>query len=338
MLKIILCISLSCLAIYYVKTNTYYNGPISDHFDGHKFYDPKNAYTNNFFDFLKWQLTQQKSPWPNKVELKQTDTPPKMVDKIRISYVGHVSFLIQTEGVNILTDPVWSKRASPFSFIGPKRVIKPGINFKDLPKIDVILISHNHYDHLDLKTIQQLWYKFKPKIIVPLGNDTIIKNFDSNIEVRAYDWGDNIKINKNLAINLEPMQHWSARGMFDKNHALWAAYVIASKNNGNIYFIGDSGYSSYFKEALVKYKEFKLALLPIGAYQPRWFMKYAHMDPEDAIQASKDLGLPYTIPSHYDVFSLADEPYNDALNKLLGALKSTKHNFHVVKVGSHIEL
>ncbi len=311
----------SYFSFSYVK---YYRGKISDHFDGTRFFDPELNNNKSFIDFLKWRFTTKSSDWPDNVPNNQFDLPPTRVmgSDLRVSYVGHVTFLIQTHGLNILTDPVWSERASPFSFAGPKRVIDPGIKFENLPPIDVVWISHNHYDHLDLKTIDLLWEKHKPRIITPLGNDTIIKDHNPNIKVEAYDWGDQVIISDSIKFYIEPMQHWSARGFFDRNKALWAALNIETKS-GNIYFVGDSGYGDgrYFKKAKAKFGKFRLALLPMGAYEPRWFMKYAHMNPEDMIKAHIDLGKPFTVPSHYDVFKLTDEPRGEALVNLEKAKK-----------------
>lgn len=302
----------------------YYQGKPSDHFDGVRFFDPELNFKKSFFEVLKWHLTRKPCPWPDKVPNHPFDVPPARVmgSDLRVSCVGHVTFLIQTHGLNILTDPVWSERASPFSFLGPKRVIAPGIQFEDLPPIDMVWVSHNHYDHLDLVTLDLLWKKHKPRMIVPLGNDTIIKNHNSAIAVEAYDWGDQVIINDDLKLHIEPMQHWSARGLLDRNKALWAALNIET-SSGNIYFIGDSGYGEgrYFKSAKEKFGTFRLALLPMGAYEPRWFMKYAHMNPEDMVRAHIDLGEPLTVPSHYDVFKLTDEPRGDALVNLDKAKK-----------------
>ena len=295
--------------------NNYYKGPINDHFDGKQFYDPEAPYKKTFFDFLKWRITAKKTRWPSKIANVGFDNPPARIygSDLRVSYIGHVTFLIQTAGLNILTDPVWSKRASPFEFVGPKRVIDPGIKFEDLPKIDLVWISHNHYDHLDLKTIDLLFQKHKPRIITPLGNDSIIKKYNSEILVEAYDLGDEILVADQVKFHLSPMQHWSARGLFDRNKALWAALTIETKS-GNIYFVGDSGYGNgrYFKKDQEKFGNYRLALLPMGAYQPKWFMEYAHMSPEDMIKSHLDLGMPYTIPSHFDVFPLADDEWGEA--------------------------
>ncbi len=290
--------------------SNYYEGKMSDHFDGNRFFDPEIRNDKNFLSFLKWQFNKKSISWPEHIDVKQYDIPPKRVlgDNLRISNVGHVTFLIQTQGINILTDPVWSERASPVAFAGPKRVIDPGVKFEDLPPIDVVWISHNHYDHLDIATIKRLWKDHKPRIITPLGNDTIIHSYDKNIAVETYDWGDDVQVSDNVKFHLTPMQHWSARGLFDRNKALWAALTIEAPG-GNIYFIGDSGYGDgrYFKRDKEKFGEFRVAMLPMGAYEPRWFMKYAHMNPDDMLKAHSDLGQPYTIPSHYDVFKLTDE-------------------------------
>ncbi|NRB11559.1 MAG: MBL fold metallo-hydrolase [Rickettsiaceae bacterium] len=321
-----------------LKDTKYYEGEVSDHFDGKSFFDPSKNREASFYSFLKWQFNRTKNYWPAEKLPSNFDVPPERVfgSELRVSNVGHVTYLIQTQGINILTDPVWSERASPIPFMGPKRVVDPGIKFSDLPPIDIVLISHNHYDHLDVETIDKLWQAHHPRIITPLGNDTIIKSKNPTIKVEAYDWGDTVKINDLVNIHLDPMQHWSARGLFDRNKALWAAFTIETID-GNIYFIGDSGYGEgrYFKAAKEKYDSFRLVLLPIGAYNPRWFMQYAHMDPEQAILAYIDLGMPNFIPGHYDVFKLTDEPFGEALTLLEAAKEKhqTGKNIKVLRVG-----
>lgn len=302
----------------------YYDGKISNHFDGSHFFDPEIESNKGLWSFLKWQFSKKSVPWPDHIDVIEYDKPPERVfgNELRISNIGHVTFLIQTQGLNILTDPVWSKRASPVSFTGPKRVIDPGVKFEDLPPIDVVWISHNHYDHLDISTIQRLWKAHEPRIITPLGNDKIIHSYDKKIKVEAYDWGDEVSISDKIKFHLTPMQHWSARGVFDRNKALWAALTIEAKG-GNIYFIGDSGYGGgrYFKRDKEKFGQYRAAMLPMGAYEPRWFMEYAHMNPNDMLKAHKDLGQPYTIPSHYDVFKLTDEARGEAKIALKKAMQ-----------------
>ncbi|MFW2366065.1 MAG: MBL fold metallo-hydrolase, partial [Desulforhopalus sp.] len=256
---------------------------------------------------------------------------------LRVSYVGHATVLIQTGGLNILTDPVLSDRASPVKWAGPRRVHPPGIELGNLPAIDVILISHNHYDHLDLPALEQLWLRSRPRIIVPLGNDSIIAEYNSEIKSEAWDWGDEVQLTEDLSVHLDPMHHWSARGFFDRNRALWAAYTITGPE-GNIYFAGDTGYGNgdYFRAAKEKYKSFRLAILPIGAYEPRWFMAYGHMNPEECLRTFKDLGGPMVLPIHHKVFQLADTGYNqplEALEAAIGSNEKVREKFLRLMVG-----
>ena len=321
----------------------YYNGKPSDHFDGVSFFDLVANQKVSFKDLLKWQIGRQKSFWPKNIPLLKTDHPPERVygSKLRVSNIGHATFLIQTEGLNLLTDPVWSKRASPFSFAGPKRVIDPGIAFANLPPIDLVWISHNHYDHLDLRTVNMLWKVHKPKIITPLGNDTIIQSTNRHIHVKTLDWGQSLEISKNIHFYLTPSQHWSARGIFDRNRALWGALTMTTPS-GNLYFVGDSGYGDgrYFKKDKETFGSFRLAILPMGAYEPRWMMKYAHMNPEEMVKAYYDLGRPITIPSHYDVFKLTDEGFGEAKSALQKAIEKTasKERIHVLDIGKSLFL
>lgn len=269
-------------------------------------------------DIIKWKLHSKQPKWPNEVPLITSDIPPARVegDEIRVSFVGHVSFLIQTQALNILTDPVWSMRASPFSFAGPKRVTPPGIKFEDLPKIDVVLISHNHYDHMDINTIKKLWIKDRPHVIAPLINDAVLKSSISGIEVTTLDWSEKISIINDVEIALEPAQHWSARGLFDQNKALWGTFLISTPK-GTICFIGDTGYSKELFEGIgKKYENILLSLIPIGAFEPRWFMSDVHINPEEAILIHQHLNSKFSIGSHFETFQLADDKFDQSRTEL----------------------
>lgn len=301
----------------------YYHGDNSDHFNGTHFFNPGKPMEKSFATFLKWKFTAEKQPWPEPSPSPHYDKPPARVygGKLRVSYVGHATVLIQTRGLNILTDPVWSERVSPVRWAGPRRVHPPGIEFENLPDIDIILISHNHYDHLDLTTIEQLWLRNSPRIIVPLGNNAVISRHNKMIESEALDWGESVQLTEDIAIHLEPMHHWSARGLFDRNRALWAAFTITT-SEGNVYFAGDTGYGNgdYFRVAREKHGSFRLAILPIGAFEPRWFMAYGHMNPDECVQSFYDLGRPVVLPIHHKVFQLTDNSYEQPLEMLNSAI------------------
>jgi len=209
----------------------------------------------------------------------------------------------------MLLDPAWSQRASPFRFVGPKRVNNPGIAFSDLPPIDVVLVSHGHYDHLDVTTLSRLAAAHCPRVITPLGNDTIMRNHDPAIAAQGYDWDDRVDVGSGVTITLVPARHWSARNLSDRNMSLWASFIVETPG-GCIYFVGDSAYGdgSYFRKARERYGPLQLAILPIGAYEPRWFMRDQHMNPAEAVQAFIDCGAELAVGHHYGTFQLTDEP------------------------------
>ncbi len=300
----------------------YYNGPPSDHFDGKRFFAPKWSGRLGLGDVLKWQMSGQKAKWPSWIENAPQPRPPERVHggAVRLTMIGHVTVLIQTEGLNILTDPVWSKRASPFQFAGPKRVRAPGIVLDDLPPIDVVLVSHNHYDHLDTATLAKLVALYDPLIITPLGNDAIIKAACPNARCQPIDWDQKITFS-DMTAEAEPVHHWSARWMNDRNEALWAAFTLHV--GGKCIFINcDSGLGGgwWVDRLMAKHGSIDVALLPIGAYAPRWFMVESHMDPDEAVAVHKMLGCPATLGFHWGVFQLTDEPINEPVERLSAAL------------------
>lgn len=307
----------------------YYKGPVSDHFDGIRFFNPWNPRVHSLKGLLRWRLQSERKRWPKHVKSLK-DTPPHKVNdsSLRVSFVGHSTVLIQTHNMNILTDPIWSERASPFRWLGPKRVTSPGIPLNHLPKIDLILITHNHYDHLDIPTLKKLWERDKPQVIAPLGNDAVIKSKHSPIEVHTLDWHQSKKI-QDVTIHLEPIQHWSARNLRDRDKALWGSFVIDTPD-GKIYFAGDSGYNEeLFRKTRQKFGSFRFAMLPIGASEPRWFMSYAHMNAEEAVRAHYDLGAPYTMAIHFGAFPLSDEGFEDPARAL--ALAKQKYGIEEEK-------
>jgi len=300
----------------------YYDGPVSDHFNGTHFVDPDGVPPKSIADTIRWWAGPAKTPWPAWAPSAFADRPPARVhgDRWRISYVGHASLLLQTAGLNLLIDPVWSERASPFTFAGPKRVNDPGVAFEALPDIDAVLVSHNHYDHLDVATLSRLGAGHRLRIVTPLGNDTIMRAHDEAIAAEAYDWHQRVALSDTVSVTLVPVRHWSARGLFDRNRALWAGFALETPA-GRILHIADSGYGEgrHFRAARQRYGPFRLAVLPVGAYEPRWFMGPQHMNPEEAVKAFADSGAELALGHHYGTFQLTDEGIDAPVAALVAA-------------------
>lgn len=285
--------------------------------DGKKFFIPKKPFPHGFKEVLKWRLLNKRPKWPKKIPpLPTQEIPKKLEENLQVTYIGHATFLIQASKLNILTDPVFSERASPFKWMGPKRVQPPGVPLSKLPKIDMIFVSHNHYDHLDLPSLKKIWKRDKPIIITPLGNEKILRKVNRHIQIQTLDWNEVISLPYEGTLKLLPAQHWSARSLFDRNQALWgSAWITLDKYK--ILFIGDTGFDpELFKHIKKENGAPDLVMLPIGSYAPRWLMSYSHMNPEEAWDAFHILKGKYLIPSHYDIFQLGNEPFGEALSLL----------------------
>jgi L-ascorbate metabolism protein UlaG (beta-lactamase superfamily) len=306
------------------RGNVYYRGPISDHFDGTRFSNPGGVEPRGGLDLLRWQLTEHGAAWPSTFPSPfPPDRPPARLDgdAVRIAYVGHATFLMQTRGKSVLIDPVWAERASPLAFVGPKRVNEPGIAFDQLPKIDCVLITHNHYDHMDVGTVGRLWQRFTPRIVTPLGNDAILRAAVPGCVVQAVDWDATVDLGGGMAVHVEPSQHWSARGATDRSHALWASFVLETGVR-KIYCVGDSGFGDgrTFQRVRRRHPGLALALLPIGAYEPRWFMQSSHMNPDDAVAALELCGAAQALGHHWGTFRLTNEAVEQPALDLAAAL------------------
>jgi L-ascorbate metabolism protein UlaG (beta-lactamase superfamily) len=309
---------------------------IYSHSKKEKFQNSPPLPHHGFLSLLKWRWTHKPVRWPKIVELQKYPSPPRSVegDQVRVTFINHATFLIQTQGLNILTDPIWSGRASPVSWAGPKRVCSPGVSLDDLPPIHMVLISHNHYDSLDIPTLKELWRRFQPKIYCGLKNGPLLeKNGIGNIN--EMNWWEELELLPKLKLICVPAQHWSSRTFFDARETLWAGFVLKNQK-GSLYYSGDTGYGIFFKEIAKRMGPIKISLLPIGAYLPRWFMSPYHMSPEEAAKAHLDIGSEQSVAYHFDTFQLADEAYGQAPKDLAEALekyKIPKEKFWVLGMG-----
>jgi L-ascorbate metabolism protein UlaG (beta-lactamase superfamily) len=305
-----------------MRRNAYYRGDRSDHFDGLRFHSPNEPPGKTAADILWMLFGKARRTWPALYPSPHRDRPPERVHELRIASAGHASILLQISGLNILFDPVWSDRVSPVRFAGPKRVNDPGIAFDDLPPIDAVLVTHNHYDHLDGPTIARLWRRFRPRVIAPLGNDAIIRRYDPTIAAESYDWGDRVTLSDRITLHLEPAYHWSGRGIRDRRMALWCAFVLEDSEHGVVYHIGDTAYGdgSIFSAIRAKFGPPRLAILPIGAYEPRWFMQAQHVNPEEAVRIMEDCGAAQAFGHHWGTFQLTYESVDAPLLELAEAL------------------
>jgi len=311
MILIIGLLIIACVLLwgYKVSSKRYYQGPVSDHFDGKRFFYP-NAPKHGFKQLFKWRTTRQPTPWPEFVPVAQVK-PSALVDdkELRITYVNHSTWLIQWGSLNMLTDPVWSERVSPFKRVGPKRVHAPAVRLEDLPPIHVILLSHNHYDHLDIETLKKLNNVHHPLIVTGLGNRPLLASVGLE-KVIECDWWDKVEIQDGYNIVYTPAQHFSARNLFDRDKALWGGFAV-QKGEDVVYFAGDTAYCEVFKQVHERLGHPRLAFLPIGAYEPFWFMEPAHMSPSQALQAHLDLGAHSSVAMHHGTFPLSDEGIDD---------------------------
>jgi L-ascorbate metabolism protein UlaG (beta-lactamase superfamily) len=284
-----------------------YTGPVTDHFDGKKFKNPGGIESKGFKDLWKWMRTREKGIWEERAGLPYGPAPARKVegDSLAVTFVNHSTFLIQTMGLNILTDPVWSERASPVPFAGPKRMRPPGIRFEDLPEIDIVLLTHNHYDHLDIKTMKELWRKYQPTVYCPLGVGKYLqrKGIEDVVEM---DWWEDAIFGEQVKILCTPAQHFSGRGMFDRDRTLWSGFALMTER-GSIYYSGDTGYGDFFGDIAEAISPIRLSFLPIGAYKPEWFMSPIHTSPADALRIHVEIGSPVSIAMHFGTFPLADD-------------------------------
>lgn len=336
---IIIIIILGINLIGWIFSAPAYRGPVSDHFDGKKFINPGGVQPAGFKELFKWMRNREKGEWSEIKDAAYGAAPAERIegDSLVVTFINHSTFLVQTMGLNILTDPIWSEYASPVPFGGPRRMRPPGIRFEDLPEIDIILLTHNHYDHLDIKTMKKLADRFSPQIFTTLGVGLYLgKKGIGN--VTEMDWWDEAELAGGLRLLCTPAQHFSGRGTFDRDRTLWAGFALMSEK-GNIYYSGDTGFGEFFHEIARRIAPVRLAFLPIGAYKPAWFMAPIHTSPADAVKVHQILNSPQSIGMHFGTFPLADDGMADPENDLQLALDKEaipREDFIVPMEGSAI--
>jgi L-ascorbate metabolism protein UlaG (beta-lactamase superfamily) len=309
-----------------------YRGPKTEHFDGRKFVNVPSA-PHSFMGLLRWLTGRRLGDWPAYKEFPYGEKPQARCEDLRVTVINHATVLIQMNNLNILTDPIYSDRCSPVSWSGPKRCRNPGVKIEDLPVIDIVLISHNHYDHLDLPTLFDLQRLHNPKIYTSLGNKAMLEKngFD---QVTEMDWWDELTLSKEVTLLACPGQHFSGRSLIDRDQTLWVGFVL-SAGSGSVYFAGDTGYGQHFAAIGERCSNIRLALLPIGGYLPRWFMKPVHVSPDEAVTAHKDLNARNSVAIHYGTFPLSDEGATQSIADLKTALdqEAQRPNFLVLEFG-----
>ena len=309
----------------------------SNHFDGRRFFNPNGANGQPFWRVPRLLLTPR-TRWPSEVPVEPRRPPNPGPDEVVVTFVGHATVLIQAAAANVLIDPVYSRRASPVSFAGPRRVRAPGVRFDDLPAISLVLLSHNHYDHCDLGTLRLLERRFHPPVVTPLGNGRLLRSAGFR-QIEELDWWQSASAAP-LPVTLTPAQHFSARGPFDRNRALWGGFVLEAGGQ-RILHAGDSGYGPHFREIAAGRGPIDLALLPIGAYEPRWFMQAVHMNPAEAVQAHLDLAARQSLAIHFGTFQLTPEGIDEPVRELARALRERDvpaERFQTVEAGESVRL
>lgn len=295
--------------------------PLSDHFDGRVFFNPgPSRPSRGLLQVLKWRFRGEKRAlWPDRVVDPVFRPPPDAVgpDSVAVTFINHASFLLRLPGVVVLTDPVFSERCSPVSWAGPKRVRAPGVALADLPRPDVVLLSHNHYDHMDLPSLRTIQARFAPRFVTTLGNAKALARL--GIVATELDWWQDVTVGA-LGITATPARHFSARSPFDRNRTLWAGFMLRV-GAGSVLFAGDSGAGPHWGDIRARLGAPDVALLPIGAYEPRWFMAAVHMNPAEAVDAHLALDAARSVGMHFGTFQLTDEAI-DAPELALGAART----------------
>jgi len=311
--------------------------PVSDHCDGRVFHNPDHSGVRGWCDVVRWKFSSRPTRWPKSITTPPQPRPALDADAIRATWINHATFLIETPQGNFLTDPDFSSHCGPFGRIGPKRVHPPGISLHELPDIHFVLLSHDHYDHCDLPSLRLLAQAHKPIAITPLGNRDLLarSGFARIVEL---DWWQNHTPTPNLQIVVTPAQHWSNRLSGRRFSRLWGGFFL-KVGDFRLHFVGDTGYHrTLFTEIGRRLGAPDLAMIPIGAYEPRWFMREQHCNPAEAVQIHCDLRARKSVAMHWGTFQLTDEGRDAPPQALLAALATapTPPDFRILEPGGNV--
>jgi L-ascorbate metabolism protein UlaG (beta-lactamase superfamily) len=306
--------------------------PLSDHFNGKTFFNPGGAGVRGLRDVIKWKMTSKAVPWPAHVAVHPRPLPPApRGDGVCATWVGHATFLLRTSSCTVLTDPMFSDVAGPLPWLGSRRAAPPGLGLAAVPKVDLILLSHDHYDHCDLPSLRRLAKRDDPVVAAPLGHRSLLEGAGIRRVVELDWWQANASL-PGVDVTLVPARHWTRRGPFGTNKRLWGGFMV--RMGGRlVYFAGDSGFDEpLFTEIGRRCGAPDVALIPIGAYEPRWFMKDAHMNPAEAVRVHREVGARRSLAMHWGTFQLTDEGRDQPLRDLEAA-RSASDDFMALEIG-----
>jgi L-ascorbate metabolism protein UlaG (beta-lactamase superfamily) len=317
-----------------------YRGPRTDHFDLRRFFNEEPFEEQQPSELVRWQLARHRGRWPDSAAIA-APAPPRRVGGgvLRVTMVNHSTVLLQMDSLNILTDPVWSPRVGIEGQLGVERHRPPGIPFDSLPQIDVVLISHDHYDHMDIPSLLRLQRRYHPRIITGLGNPGYLAS--QGVQgAEQLDWWQSASLARGVRVTAVPARHWSGRSLSDRYERLWEGFVIEGARD-TVYFAGDTGWGRMYRELHARWSRFTLALLPVSPFRPRWYMARKHLSPDDAVRAAIATRSAMVIPIHWGTFELGDDGESEAVDTLRAAVSALpapcRPRLAVLRNGEHAE-
>lgn len=317
-----------------------YRGPRTDHFDGRHFFNEEPFEEQQPSELVRWQLSRHRGRWPDSAAIA-APAPPRRVGGgvMRVTMVNHATVLLQMDSLNILTDPVWSRSVGIEGQLGVRRHRPPGIAFDSLPPIDVVLLSHDHYDHMDIPSLLRLQRRYHPRIITGLGNPAYLAS--QGVQgAEQLDWWQAATLKEGVRVTAVPARHWSGRSLSDRYERLWEGFVIEGARD-TVYFAGDTGWGRLYRELHARWSRFTLALLPVSPFRPRWYMARKHLSPDDAVRAAIATRSAMVIPIHWGTFELGDDGESEAVDTLRAAVAALpapcRPRLAVLRNGEHAE-